>query len=403
MHDSCGTQNAINRLQRSEITDTMRIMNRYTDEQINDYASALAKMASLSNLFSESKTPFIHYRTTEYLYSRAFNASNLARSDIAIDAKLGNMGVGLKTFVYNNKPKYEKIAEFNKDLLSFSTLSPEDKIRRVCELRNERIVVAGRISNVDKFIYHCIARLPEKLLVFEQEMPIIKVDNINITHIKGGTISFTDGAHRYRFNSSKSTLFKEFFGSDKLFEKPITIIDDPFDLLNTLVLDEKPANITARSLPVGETESIILPLYGYKDGQPFVYPSSGLNQWNALGRPRHENEVYIPIPKKVRDMYPDFLPDRNTPFDLHFPNGRILSMKVSQEGGKALMSQHNADLGEWLLRDILNLDSWALVTYDILEEIGIDSVEISKKNEKFYINFKNVGSYEDFIESNIEE
>jgi hypothetical protein len=47
----------------------------------------LAKVAALSNLFSESKTPFIHYRVTEYLYARTFGAKNLARSDIAIDAK----------------------------------------------------------------------------------------------------------------------------------------------------------------------------------------------------------------------------------------------------------------------------------------------------------------------------
>ena len=374
-------------------------MDRYTREQIVSYASALAKVAALSNLFSESKTPFIHYRATEYLYARAFDAKNLARSDIAIDAKLGNVGVGLKTFVYGNRPKYEKIAEFNKELLSFSTLPTEDKIRRISELRNERISVAGRISNVDTFVYHCIARLPEKLFVFEQEMPFIDVDSIRVEKIDGGTISFTDGVNKYRFNSSKSTLFKEFYSRDSLFEKPVIIYEDPFELLNTLELVEQPIIIGATETEAVEREYIILPLYSYKDGKPFVYERSGLNQWNAEGRPRDYNEVYIPIPVEIRNKYPDFLPGRDTPFELHFPDGRSMSVKVSQANGKALMSQRNADLGQWLLRDILHLQDGELLTYEMLEKIGIDAVEISKIGDEYHIDFKQTGSYEQFIES----
>ena len=372
-------------------------MNNYSRDQIDTYASMLARVAALSNLFSESKTPFIHYRATEYLYARAFGADNLARSDIAIDAKRSNVGVGLKTFVYNNRPKYEKIAEFNKELLSFSDLDPEDKIRRISELRNERMLLAGRISEVDKFTYHCIARLPEKLFVFEQEMPFIDIDHIKINHINGGTISFSDGVNKYRFNSSKSTLFKEFYSESSLFEKPVNIVTDPFELLGSLSLMEQPTILGAIGAPVTEVESIILPLYSYKSHKPFVYERSGLNQWNADGRERDYNEVYVPIPKSIRERYADFLPDRNTPFDLHFPNGKVLSAKVSQENGKALMSQHNADFGQWILRDILRLNEGELLTYDMLARIGIDSVEISKKNSRYYIDFKQLGSYEQFI------
>lgn len=374
------------------------VVERYTEDQIQDYSSALTKVAALSNLFSESKTPFIHYRATEYLYARAFDAKNLARSDIAIDAKLGNIGVGLKTFVYYGKPKYEKIAEFNKELLSFSTLSSNEKIKRISELRNDRITVAGRISDVDQFIYHCIARLPEKLYVFEQEMPYIDTEHIEITNVKGGTISFTDGQNKYRFNSSKSTLFKEFFSDTSLFEKPIEIYEDPFELLNTLKLVEKPTIIGASEQEYTERELIILPLYGYKNKEPFVFPKSGLNQWNADGRERNDNELYIPIPSEVREKYPDFLPSRDTPFDLHLPNGEVLNVKVSQADGKALMSNPNSALGKWLLRDILGLEVGTLATYELLENIGIDSVEISKKDGEFYIDFKQTGTYEQFIE-----
>jgi hypothetical protein len=363
--------------QEIALYDNIERMDKYSRDQIETYGSALAKVAALSNLFSESKTPFIHYRATEYLYSRAFDAMNLARSDIAIDAKLGNVGVGLKTFVYSNRPKYEKIAEFNKEMMSFANLPAEEKIKRISELRNERISIAGRISGVDTFIYHCVARLPEKLFVFEQEMLLIDIDHIEITNTTDTTISFTDGVNNYRFNSSKSTLYKEFFSPNGLFEKPVVICEDPFGLLSTLELVEKPIVIGATETEEVEREYIILPLYSRKDDEPFVYERSGLNQWNAEGRERDYNEVYIPIPAEVRRQYPDFLPDRDTPFELHFPNGKVLSMKVSQENGKALMSQHNADLGQWLLRDILHLENGELLTYEMLEKIGIDAVEIS--------------------------
>ena len=142
---------------------------------------------------------------------------------------------------------------------------------------------------------------------------------------------------------------------------------------------------------------IVLPLYGRKAGEKHVFERSGLNQWNADGRIRNPNELYIPIPSLIRSSYPDFLPNRNTPFDLHFPNGDVMKVKVSQDDGKALMSQHNADLGEWLLRDILGVEEGMLVTYSMLEKIGIDAVEISNVDGEFHIDFKQIGTYEEFI------
>ncbi len=372
---------------------------RYSNDQLETYASALARVASLSNLFSESTTPYLNYRTTEYLYARALEADNLARSDIAIDAKRGNLGVGIKTFVYSNKPKFEKIAEFNRKHDSLKDLTNEDKIKRVAELRNERIAVAGRIANVEEYIYHCIARIPGKLLVFEVPMPLINSKNIKITSVNGGTIHFTDGNSKYKFSGSKSTLYKEFFGKDFLFEKPVVIYDDPFTLLNTLDLEEKPIVLSPKTTETEQREFVILPLYGYRDKAPFVFEKSGLNQWNAGGRDRNENEVYIPIPRDVHDKSPGFLPPRDEPFDLHFPNGEVMKVKVCQGNDKALMSQRNADLGRWLLRDILQLVPGSLATYSMLEQIGIDSVEISKLDGKYFIDFKKFGTYERYINS----
>ncbi len=98
-----------------------------------------------------------------------------------------------------------------------------------------------------------------------------------------------------------------------------------------------------------------------------------------------------------------FFPDRDTPFNLILPdnNKNILSVKVCQDGGKALMSNPNKDLGKWLLRKVLRLQAYQLLTYDVLMQKGIDSIEISKNTDGSYnINFKELGTYEEFENEN---
>ena len=76
-------------------------------------------------------------------------------------------------------------------------------------------------------------------------------------------------------------------------------------------------------------------------------------------------------------------------------------MKVAQEGGKALMSNPNSDLGKWILRDVLKLPEKTLVTKKMLDIIGIDSVMLSKsKDNNFTLDFLKSGSYEIFEEEN---
>ena len=124
---------------------------------------------------------------------------------------------------------------------------------------------------------------------------------------------------------------------------------------------------------------------------------SGLNQWNAEGRARHPNEAYIPIPVDIHKNHPSFFPDRDTLFSLILPNGHTMKSKVCQDNSKALMSFSNRELGQWILRDVLNLKENKLLTYDKLQILGIDSVRIDKIDEQeFEINFAKIGSYEDF-------
>lgn len=64
------------------------------------------------------------------------------------------------------------------------------------------------------------------------------------------------------------------------------------------------------------------------------------------------------------------------------------------------MSNPNKALGKWLLRDVLKLKEGALLTIEILENLGIDSVRIDKiDNQNYMINFSKINSYDDFIEN----
>ena len=48
------------------------------------------------------------------------------------------------------------------------------------------------------------------------------------------------------------------------------------------------------------------------------------------------------------------------------------------------MSQDNSDFGEWLLQDVLNIDSGTVVTMDMLEERGINAIIFTKNSEDDY-------------------
>jgi len=137
---------------------------------------------------------------------------------------------------------------------------------------------------------------------------------------------------------------------------------------------------------------VILPLYSVKTKT--VPLRSGLNQWNAEGRIRDKDEVYIPVPKRIHEKYPFFFPDDS--FVLELPNGQKLSAKLCQAGSKGLMSNPNSALGKWILRDILKKKPGELV---IMSDLYIDSVKITKTSHNYFkIYFSSdYPSYEKFI------
>lgn len=349
----------------------MKIIN-YDNDKFNNYKNNLQLIGSLSLLFSESDDPWLDYRVPENLYCECFEADNLARSCVTADAKLGKIGIGIKTFTEGNKRTWQKIAEFNKARKTYADLDGIDKVKKISELRNERIESTISAYGLEKMIYHCVVRNKTGFHFYEETMDKIDINNIKIKSISESSIIFTDGLHEYNFNISKSVLQKR-FNTDEYFDSVIVkVATNPFDVLRKGI--DSIVTIT-------ENETAIIPLYSVKGGVKMVFPKSGLNQWNAGGRSRNMNEVYIPFNKKIKDKYNEFFPDRNTPFNVTLPNGKNMSMKLCQDEGKALMSNPNNELGEWLLREVLRLQENELLTYEKLEEIGIESV-IFEKNKK---------------------
>lgn len=364
-------------------------------EKIEYYKKMLSAVGSLSRLFSESDNPFIQYRVAENLFCKAFGADNLSRTDCSADASKNKIGFGIKTFLENNSATMQKVAEFNGEHISFKNLEGEEKIKKVSELRNDRIETTKRIFGLERMIYHCVTRKKNKIIVYEVPMDLVDIENISNVVVNKNIISFKDGLNEYSFNITKSTLYKRFITSEPLLDFNVDILDDPFDSLEKFLHGGEEA-VSIHGEPA-EGEHIFLPLYSVSGGEKIVKEKSGLNQWNAAGRTRDPNEVYIQIPAWIHKTYPGFFPARDTAFTLILPNGQEMSAKVCQDGSKALMSKHNADLGQWLLRDVLNLKEGELLTYDKLQGIGLDSVVIYKNSDGRYdIDFTKLGSYESF-------
>lgn len=367
-----------------------------TKQEYDYYKKILKILGSLTYLFSESKVPYLNYRITENLFCKAFTANNLSRSDVSADASLNEVGIGIKTFVNGNGKSLQKVAEFNKDNIEFRGLQPKELIEKVADLRNERVETTKRIYGLNSMIYHCIVRDEEKIKTFECDMNLIDKSTIKLLKATKNTISFKDSKNEYSFNITKSTLYKRFITQDVIFEINIKILEDPFEVLEKKFLKIKEEYYKNT---ISEKPFIILPLYSSKSKE--VQPKSGLNQWNAGGRKRDVNEIYIQIPKWIHKKFPRFFLSRDTSFNLILPDGNRLDAKICQDSSKALMSKHNADLGKWLLRKVLNLKEKELLTYEKLQEIGLDSVVIERIDNKTYsIDFRPSGTYEKFVEDN---
>jgi hypothetical protein len=385
--------------------------------QTNDqYFDMLSLMASLSKLFSLSDKPYLDYRLTENLFCKYYKALNDARACTAYDARINRVGIGIKTFTLKNNASTEKIAEFNKLRSTLDNINGVELAKKLGEFRNERMRISNDTYNLNETQYHIIGRDSGLLRIFNVPYETIDTNNIKLTRNVDGNIQFNDGKNEYSFNRSKTVLLKKFTVPKIYKDVSVKIIDDPLAVLEKLIIPEKAPlisetgkndnNISLFSYNNLDTKGInyvILPLYSTRTNN--VPTKSGLNQWNANGRKRDDNEVYIPVPKAIHKNWPEFFPKREEPFALKLPDGKILTSKICQSDGKALMSNPNSDLGEWILRKILKKDYGELVTMNDLLKYGIDSVRVNKEgttNEglklysiEFTNNYENYSSFID--------
>lgn len=375
----------------------MKSFAELDQEQNGDYLKLLSATSQLSRLFSDSAIPYLYYRAAENIFCRSFGADNLSRSDTAFDADFNKIGVGLKTFVSPTNNNLEKVAEFNSLSKTFNDLKGKELAIRLAECRNKRIDLTVRLYNIEKSVYHIVARRKKELLLFETDYNTIDVEGIKSVKESTSSIQFDDGKNFYSYNFSKSTLFRRFIVPEKAFRLPIDIVEDPFSLLLDLFHDNRNLS-TAKDLLQKGINYVILPMYGIHEKQKFVFEKSGLNQWNAGGRKRNMGEVYIPVPIEIHKKYPDFFPSRDEEFSLQIPTGEIFKAKLCQGNAKALMTNPNKALSDWLLRKLFQLEEGKLATYERLNLLGFDSVIVTKDSDgNFSIDKSALDSYERFI------
>ncbi len=364
-------------------------------ENNGDYLKLLSAVSKLSGLFSESAVPFINYRVAENIFCRSFNANNLSRSDTAFDADLNSVGIGLKTFISKNNNSTEKVAEFNSLSRDLKNYQGKNLALKLGEYRNERIDLANRVYDIKSSLYHIVARREKELLLFETNYNQIDISNIHSVKENKASLQFEDGHNFYSFNYSKSTLFRKFIIPQNAFRLPIDIIEDPYTLLLDLFSSNDFKSATDKLIK-GENY-VILPLYGIKNKEKFVFEKSGLNQWNAGGRKRDMGEIYIPIPSIIHKEYPNFFPERDEHFNLEIPTGKVFEAKVCQDNSKALMTNPNKALSDWLLRKVLQLKEGELATIKKLDKLGFDSVIITKnRSGNFKIDIMKTNAYNEF-------
>lgn len=371
--------------------------NNQPKKNMDNYKNMLAIIGSLSNLFSDSDKPMIYYRAHENCFCKYFDADNLSRHDCSADARKNSIGIGLKTWVGSNN---QKIAEFGKLRKELNALDDEKLIYKVSNLRNERIKTTMNMYGIKEMIYHILLRDENLMTIKECPFEFIDIDNLKRIPEKDGanTCYFTDGKNIYNFNKAKTTLYMIFDKLIHLDEIPVNIIDDPFDLL------EKKNDVYTKLLSnkTKKNPVLCLKLYSENNKGYFVPQKSGLNQWNASGRKRNPNEIYIPFPSKDRNRIENkkFFPPKDTKFTLILPDGTTLSAKICQQDGKAIMSNPNKDLGKWLLRDVLELKEKELIDYNLLQQKGFDAVIFEKIAELTYtINFTDSKVYDDLYDN----
>jgi len=345
------------------------LITRLPQQQLEIYLKLVRGSASLGRIFTATDIPLIPPGLAEIIFTKPFYGDLVAGEDKCVDVILNHSGIGIKTFRGGNNS--QKIAQFkNRERYPITENNPQTLAKEISEYRNQRLdeTLTDYELNDNELFYHFTKRFNDRIEISECAMEKIDLNNIIIEQSSIASVSFSDNRNSYRYTIQDSQLYKRFPETDPLFklrhEFLIEDIDERENLYFLIDLLTTPGN-----------QKVILPLYS---NNYIIHEKSGLNQWNAGGRERHENEVYIPIPRSIHVLNPNFFPQRDVVFNLTADNGNRMTAKVCQDGSKALMSNPNKDLGQWILRDVLNIEIRMLVTMETLIDRRIDSVIVEK-------------------------
>lgn len=408
----------------------MRVFyDRQPEEHKENYKRMLTIIGKLSRLFSTAEEPYLYYRAHENVFAKYFDVDNNARHDDSADAYSveQGVGIGLKTWIGRDD---QKVAEFGRLRPNYENLDGMELIQQIAEYRNTRIRTTLNSHGLREMIYHIVKRIPNAMQIYESAFDYIDREHIVLDENRGNAnnVYFNDGNHTYHFNKSKSTLYMIFEDMELLDEFEVEIVDDPYDLLAQLFEEDEHVGVEgvaeAFTRRMERYRQLCLRLYATdRNGRKYVPERSGLNQWNANGRARDANEIYIPYLKEDRERGLDFFPPRDTPFTLILPDNSEISAKVCQRAyrklsdaeyenlseeekriedekslvGKSIMSNPNKVLGKWLLRDVLQIEEGTVITYDMLRVYNIDCVIFTKREEGVYsVDFGELGTYERF-------
>ena len=419
-------------------------MSQQFDFDESLYQELLQSVAAMTLLFSDGPQAYFDYRFVEKLFILATKGRDISRSDKVFDAIVGNpqnIGVGVKTFMIpgNAQASLEKIQEFTRFSGSgaFDNLGKAEIAFKASEYRNNTVLADSQEYgiNISNSIYHCLVRSAGAGVIHEEPYPLINLDKIHPIDIQGRVlddfpdgnkgIRFSDGTNIYSYSKSKSVLMKKFdltlhrtlpsipLTIDKDIWKKITRGSWEESLSDALTFsDVQTKNVEDSAKVIPGVDFVILPLYSSKGQSKSVEAASGINQWNASGRPRKYGEAYIPIPAQVHRVAPNFFPERDKPFDLTLPNSDTpINAKVCQQDSKALMSNPNDRLCRWIYKvldpkfsddDFDRPPHRNPFTYSDLQRVGRDSVIIIKDKSmsqpRYEIRFAELGRYEEFID-----
>ena len=423
----------------------MNVWKNYPENQRNEYIKYLQVFGALSELFRQKQgalIPHLDSKFQETVFAKVFNSENVDLGNTPHDilSVVGGqrIGIGLKTWM-NSKPSFQKVMQLKKYQNEINTLKDDARslAYKISELKNEKMVSDYKRLGLSESnnIYHYITRDEGSFLIHECPYPLVDLNNLGSFTLSATSLSWSDGKKDYKYTFSDSQIWQK-FDSDKydttiVHRFNVKIIEDPFSFLLKAYVDFIETSKEVKQ----DIVEVYLPLYSYRTKE--VEIKSGLNAWNAAPKnkgsntERPLNEVYITIPREFHTKNPSFFVENifkfegdrknfkgdkaskpEVRFQLLLPNGKKIPALITQENMKAFQSGSKVErdengkkygqsaLGQWLLVDVLGLQSRELVTRDWLKKKGTDSIRLWREKGDYSIiniDFAPLNSFESFM------